>query len=350
MVRSHTTIATPPGATIREQLENRGMRQTEFAKRMGMTEKHISRLINGEVKLTQEVALRLENVLGIPAKVWNNLEAIYQEKVARANYENEVDADLDLAKCIPYKAMVENGWIDPVTNIKEKVIKLRRFFEVSRLEALDSLSIPGIAYRKVCVTANSDYALAAWAQKARIEARCIDTEPINIKRLKACLPDIRGMTTKDPEMFCKEITTLLAKCGVAIVFLPHIGGSFLHGASFCDGNHIVMGLTVRGRDADKFWFSLFHELCHIIEGHIFNSTCTTAAQEQHADEFAQNILIPPESYKQFISKNIFNQASIIKFATQINIDTGIVVGRLQKDGYIQYNWFNDLKTKYQISD
>ena len=46
MIKSHTTIATPPGATIREQLESRGMRQNEFAKRMSMTEKHISRLIN----------------------------------------------------------------------------------------------------------------------------------------------------------------------------------------------------------------------------------------------------------------------------------------------------------------
>ena len=50
---------------------------------MDMSEKHISRLINGEVKLTPETAVRLEMVLGVPAKFWNNLEAIYREKIAK---------------------------------------------------------------------------------------------------------------------------------------------------------------------------------------------------------------------------------------------------------------------------
>ena len=77
MVRSRSFIATPPGATIKEQLNDKGMSQREFAARMDMSEKHISKLINGEVQLTPEVAVRLEVVLGVPAKFWNNLEAVY---------------------------------------------------------------------------------------------------------------------------------------------------------------------------------------------------------------------------------------------------------------------------------
>ena len=79
MVRSRTYIATPPGATIKEQLQDRGMSQKEFAVRMNLSEKHISRLINGEVQLTPDVAIRLETVLGVPASFWNNLEVIYRE-------------------------------------------------------------------------------------------------------------------------------------------------------------------------------------------------------------------------------------------------------------------------------
>ena len=58
MVRSSNYIATPPGATIKEQLTDRGMSQKEFAVRMNMSEKHISKLINGEVQLTPETALK----------------------------------------------------------------------------------------------------------------------------------------------------------------------------------------------------------------------------------------------------------------------------------------------------
>ena len=57
MVRSRSVIATPPGATIKEQFKDRGMSQKEFAAGMDMSEKHISKLINGEVQLTPEVAL-----------------------------------------------------------------------------------------------------------------------------------------------------------------------------------------------------------------------------------------------------------------------------------------------------
>ena len=98
MIRSQSYIAVPPGATIKEQLEDREMSQKEFAARMDMSEKHISRLINGDVQLTQETALRLEMVLGVPAKFWNNLESEYREKIIKAKAENAMDADAEMAK------------------------------------------------------------------------------------------------------------------------------------------------------------------------------------------------------------------------------------------------------------
>ena len=88
MIRSKNIIAVPPGETIKEQLEERGLSQKEFAVRMGMSEKHISHLIHGDVQLNPDVAVRLEMVLGIPAKFWNNLEAIYREKIIKAKEEN----------------------------------------------------------------------------------------------------------------------------------------------------------------------------------------------------------------------------------------------------------------------
>lgn len=93
MVRSRTFIATPPGATIKEQLNDREMSQKEFSARMDMSEKHISRLINGDVQLTPEVAVKLEMVLGVSAKFWNNLEAIYREKLVKVEAENIMDKD-----------------------------------------------------------------------------------------------------------------------------------------------------------------------------------------------------------------------------------------------------------------
>ncbi|MBF4693122.1 helix-turn-helix domain-containing protein [Fusibacter ferrireducens] len=345
---SKSTIAIPPGATIREQIENRGIKQKEFALRMGLSEKHVSRLINGQVELTQDVALRLESVLGVPATFWSNLEVMYREKLARVIAEEEMEKDIEVARLFPYAKIATLGWVEKTRNAEKKVLELRRFFEVAKLELLDNLRILGIAYRKTGESGISDYSLAVWAQKARLEARKYNVLPINISKLKSEIPKIREMTTKKPEVFCKELVDTLAECGIALIFLPHIGGSFLHGATFYDGKKIVMGLTVRGKYADKFWFSLFHELHHIISGHISNVEETTPIEENDSDIFAQDTLISPTDFDDFVKTGNFSKESIFSFANKISISPGIVLGRLQKENYIPYDRFNDVKEKYEI--
>lgn len=349
MMRSKTVIATPPGATIKEQLVDRGMSQKEFAVRMDMSEKHISRLINGEVQLTSDVAMRLEMVLGLPAHFWSNLENIYREKLVKAQAENEMDADLETAKKVPYNEMAKNGWVQETRNGIERVINLRKFFEVVQLGLIKEPTIQGIACRRLGEGEKSDYALLAWAQKAKLEARNIQTDAINIEKLKASLPEIRKMTRQNPEVFCSTLCDTLAACGIALVFLPHIGGSFLHGATFYDGAKIVIGMTVRGKDADRFWFSLFHEFGHIILGHIGQADGTTEEDEKNADTFARDTLIPQAAFDAFTNRESFDKPSIVRFAESVGIDPGIVVGRLQKERFIPFSWHGDLKTKYELT-
>lgn len=350
MEKSRSFIAIPPGATIKEQILDRGMSQKEFATRMGMSEKHISKLINGEVQLTVEMARRLELVLGVPLQFWCNLETIYRAKLAKVAEENAMDADILLAKKFPYREMAQNDWVEETTKAENKVINLRKFFEVVQLDMLHGSLIPaGIACRKLSETEKSYYALVAWAQKAKLESRKVQTQPIDIKLLRNSISEIRKMTRMPAKEFCKKLSALLAECGIAIVFLPHIGGSFLHGATFYDGNKIVLGLTVRGKDADKFWFSLFHELAHIIYGHIGKVEGTTDEDEKDADLYASETLIPEERFNEFVQSGNITENKIKKFADEEGIDAGIVLGRLQKYGYVQYGWYKNLKKQYTIS-
>jgi HTH-type transcriptional regulator/antitoxin HigA len=350
MIRSKDTIAIPPGATIKEQLIDRGMTQKEFALRMDMSEKHISRLINGEVQLTQDVAGRLESVLGISARFWNNLENIYRENLLKVKAENDMADDIETAKSIPYNEMAKNRWVENTRSPLERVMNLRKFFEVAYLGLLNEPLIPGIACRKLGEGKTGDYyKLIVWAQRAKLEARNIKTAPINIQKLAEYIPDIRAMTIQNPEVFCPELRNKLAECGIALVFLPHIGGSFLHGATFYDGRKIVVGMTVRGKYADRFWFSLFHELAHIIQGHIGQSEGTTDKDESNADTYASNVLIPAAEFDAFTANNDFSKESIISFAESVGIDAGMGVGRLQKEKYISFSLYGELKTKYELS-
>ncbi|MGI6509782.1 MAG: HigA family addiction module antitoxin [Erysipelotrichaceae bacterium] len=346
MIGSKTFIATPPGATIKEQLFNRGMTQKEFASRMDMSEKHISRLINGEVQLTSDMAMRLEMVLGVPARFWSNLESIYREKLSKAQAENEMDEDLEILKKIPYNDMAKNGWVEKTSRKEEKVINLRKFFEVVRLGILNEKLMPDIAYRKLGNGEKSDYAVLCWAQKAKIESRNIETSPINIEKLKEMIPEIRKMTTQDPEFFCGQLHEKLSECGIALIFMPHISGPFLHGLTFYEGKKIVMGLTVRGKDADRFWFSFFHEIGHIVLGHLSLYSGIFNKLEKEADLYARNVLIPDYRFEQFTKEGNFDTITINKFSKEVGIDAGITVGRLQKENWIPYDKYNELKRKY----
>ena len=347
-MRSRTFIATPPGATIKEQLEDRGMTQKEFAIRMDMSEKHISQLINGDVQITPNVALRLESVLGIPASFWIKLENIYQEKLARASEEIAMDNDKEIARHMPYSEMVHLGWIETARSIEDKVRNLRKFFEVASLGIIENLMIPGIAYRKVSENSQKDYLLAVWAQKARLEARNQIVSRINLQKLSCSIPKIRALTLDPPSVFCSKLLKIMSECGIAIVFLPHIKSSFLHGASFYDGGKIIMALSVRTHYADSFWFSLFHEIDHILEGHISINHILIHEDEVHADNFAKNSLIPFKDYSEFTSLSSFSSSAVKSFAKKVGIDPGIVVGRLQKENYIKWEQLNNLKKHYDI--
>lgn len=348
MVRSRSYIATPPGATIKEQLNYRGMSQKEFAARMNMSEKHISKLINGDVQLTHETAIRLEMVLGVPAVFWNNLESIYREKLIKAEAENAMDADAEIAKRLPYNEMAKLGWISESRNIKEKIIYLRKYFEVVELTLLGNEQITRIACRRLAVTEKSDLALIAWAQEAKIKARNIKTSPINIKGLLTVIPEIRKMTVLNPDEFYPKLKKILADYGIALVFLPHLKGSFLQGASFIDGSKIVVGLTDRGKDADKFWFSLFHELAHIILGHIGQPFGTSDVDEDAANEWAGNTLIKPDDFEKLINSHDYSAGNVMRFANEQGIAPGIVVGRMQLKGLISYSMLNHLKSDIEI--
>lgn len=348
MVINGKYIAVPPGETIKEQLEDRNMTQKEFALRMGASEKHISKLVNGDVQLTTEMAYKLETVLGIDAEFWMKLESLYREKLLRIKEESSIEDDKAIARLFPYKEMSDLGWIPATRDAGEKALNLRRYFEVVELSKIVDKSLSRMACRRLKITNKGDLAVLAWAQKAKLESRQIDTSPIDIGKLKECIPEIKAMTRKTPESFSERMVDVLRSCGIALIYLPHLKGSYLQGATFLDNNKIVLGITARGKSADKFWFSLFHEFAHIVHRDLKKDDGTTDQDERLADLWAANTLISEKAYKQFIAKKDFSKAEIIDFSDKVGISPGIVVGRLQNDKLIAFNKYNDLKESYEI--
>lgn len=72
-----------PGVVLKKEISARGIQQKEFARYMNMTPSNISDLVTGERGISIMIALRLEKVLGIPARRWMALQLEYDIKAAR---------------------------------------------------------------------------------------------------------------------------------------------------------------------------------------------------------------------------------------------------------------------------
>lgn len=86
---SENHIAVPPGTTIEEQLEDCNMTREEFARQMEVSKSFVDDLIEGNVLLTDNVAVRLEKILGVAAYFWLNLEKLYRAELVLVETENK---------------------------------------------------------------------------------------------------------------------------------------------------------------------------------------------------------------------------------------------------------------------
>jgi HTH-type transcriptional regulator / antitoxin HigA len=76
-------FVTPLGDTLEETLEAKGMTRIELASQMGCPLNTIDEIIAGTVAVTLEIAIQLEQALGVPASFWNNRERRYRESLAK---------------------------------------------------------------------------------------------------------------------------------------------------------------------------------------------------------------------------------------------------------------------------
>lgn len=342
------TQVKAPGSKIREELLSRGMLQKEFAVRMGITEKHLSKLINGEVLLTPNIATRLATVLGIPASVWSALEAEYRESLLRAQAEEGLEKDVALAQCFPYAEMAKLGWVPETRSAKEKARNLRNFFEVVELSLVENWQLTGFAGKALSVRDEDDLTLMAWMQAARKASRETPSQPLNLKGLADLVQRIPEWTTERINVFMPKLEKELAQMGVVLVFLPRLRGLTIQSATFPSGNRIVIALTEKKMDDHEFCSRLFHELGHVILGHVWQEEGTVEQDERDANLWARNTLLPRKEFDAFRHAGKFTEQSILSFAAGQGIAPGILVGRLQYEGLIGGGTLNRLKREIDV--
>ena len=290
----------PPGETLLELLEERGMTQAELARRMGRPKKTINELIKGKTELTSETALQLEKVLQTPAHIWLNLEGSYREYLART-------AEITLLKeqsaswldRFPYQEMMRYGWLIQSNDEVSILRSLLMFFGIASFVQWDELwSNYQVQFRKSSRYESDPYALSAWICQGHKKGRQIVCARYDKEQFRKLLEnEIRPLTQREPAYFLPQLQRLCASVGVAVVFIPELKQIRVNGAtSWLTSDKALIQLSLRHKTDDQFWFSFFHEAAHILyhgkrEVYMDMEEQEEDEKEVEANRFATNMLI-----------------------------------------------------------
>ncbi len=349
-----------PGMELQKRMDASGMSRKELSLRTGVTEKHICTVLNGSKNISSSFADKLGYVFE-DTKYWLTLQAGYDQEQMRLKdengiTENEIKAASHLREISDY--FVQQNYLEKVTGKAQQVMRLRELLQVSNLTAIPDISYHA-AYRAQ-VSSNilvDSYVLFAWQRLCEKETeeilnsmdRKLDTTLLQknltqIKQQMSCLQN--GNYT--------ELQELFRSCGIAFCVVKNFRGAPVQGfIKQANGDKLILCVTLRQKRADIFWFTLFHEIAHILYGDYrmrfvdFDSVSGDA--ENRADQFARDQLLDPKAYQRFVWQNpTYSWNCITDFASQNDVEPFIVLGRLQKDRFLDwtdyanqvvyYNW------------
>ncbi len=335
-IEYNDTAAFHPGYYLREIVEESGLTQEDFAKRLGTTPKNLSILLKGDQSLSIDIAAKLSRMLGTTVAYWLNLQQIYDEKIAEIQSEQELKREREIFKLIDYKYFRDNfGLPDLPRQIDRQIKCVREFLLVSSLTVLeaDNLAVNFRSYSENLSKSNTVNA-NVMVQIAVNQTLKKDIPRYNKRKFEKAVA-FALTQTRNHEGFFPVVQKAFEEAGVALVALPNLKNSGVNGASKKVDGKMMLMVNDRRHYADTFWFTLFHEIGHILNGDLGASFGDE--KEDEADAYAQRALIPQGKYESFICQQNYHDESAIRcFADSIDRDPGIVLGRLMKDGLVSH--------------
>ncbi len=348
--------AVHPGEVLREELKERGIKQKDFARMIGMQSTHLNEFIKGKRNLNEELALKLEKALGISYKNWMNLHSgyIYDcmaiDKRSKAEQEaaefEEACNNLFNLKLLYRRLNISY----PSCFSRVKEIKRIVPFDLLSTEALE-LNITGL-YKHSEKVLIDEKNMLTWLILNKISILTALALPYQYGKgnaLKAAyeIAKMANLMTLN----IQQIKTCLNKYGILYINVPKLDKVPVDAFSSMVGDTPVITVTYRYNDMDKLAFDILHELCHIdrhlcgdetsfisIEDNLYS----TDPREREANEFARQLLIPDNIWNDIMGTGCKNLSpfrivkTIAKAAKAKGISPSIAVSRYKHET----NWYN----------
>jgi HTH-type transcriptional regulator/antitoxin HigA len=330
---------SPPGRILIRELEARGWTQADLAEITGRPIQTINEIIQAKKKITPETAIQLAEVFGTSAEFWANLETNYRLHLARKEQQGrDIARKSKLYRLAPVSELIKRGWIRASDSIQELEEQLCDFFGITSIDEFPKLAIN---FRCAQDRDPGQVAQLTWAKRVENLAKQQNVGSFDRGELQSAIPDILECAAIAEDV--AKVPDMLLSLGIHFTIVPHLTKTYLDGAAFYLDGHPVIALTLRYDRIDSFWFTLMHELGHIVAGHQGSyldnlENLEANAEEIEANQLAADWLIDASALQGFVNKTSprFSRKAIETFAKTQARHPGIILGRLHHEEIVPY--------------
>lgn len=348
-VKPHINIG--PGAHLQELMELRDWTQQDLADVLGVSVKHVNKLLNDEQPITLNMAKLLGEAFDLSPQFWINLDTNYR---LRLEEETEKEKDVDIRSRIyrymPINEMCRKKWFAKPKNTDELKEMVWKFWKTDTLDFDRMEEVPELNFRKSeAYDQFNPYAAHCWYQMARNSAEEQEVPAYRKDQLKQLAEKLHSFTRKENGV--AEALKQLNRAGVKFLVLSHLQKTYIDGASFIHQGSPVIVYTARYKRNDNFWFTLAHELAHVLkhlkkEGDHFLDDFTKGEEEisqkeQEANKLAANYLKHNEILHFFQNDfSYITQEEIEECSETFDVHTAIIIGALAYHKQISYKYLH----------
>lgn len=333
------------GKYLKDYLEFNNISQTEFAMRLGISQKHMNELLNGKANITLEMAANIERLTGIDSGFIINVEnSKKMEDKILETYGDMANIKQLLSKEYHIAELKKNKWLEfkDESNVIQECIDILNFLKVKDFDVIDKME-QQVLFKK---TGTDFKKIALWIAHCDEITNGQPIKEYNKYNFSFLISDLKSMAYKESIDILK-IQNLLNCYGIYFSCEKAMSGSKIRGCFKVRGKNPAIYITDNYAGKDSFYYELFHELGHcksdyneaknkvIVEG--------SKVQEEKADKFALNTMISPEIWQKILDSTISEQ-NLLNISKENKIPMSFIVGRLAN--YKKINYGSPLYQKY----
>lgn len=327
-------MARHPGVFVSEELAERGWAQRDLAMVLGVPEQTVHKLLKQQLGVTAEMSLVLGKAFGISSGLMLGLQRRYD--ISRLPEASDAISDrAEIIDLFPVREMIKRGWIeggdkdrlvDEVVRFKNESIGSEEFSFAARRAHADEIPKEQ----------------RAWLYRVSQIARTMVVPDYSPHALKEAVEEMKSLRSQPEHV--SHVPRLLQDAGVRFVVVEALRGGKIEGACLWIDNSPVIGMSLRYDRIDNFWFTLRHEIEHVLNGDGMDGAKVDTADELRmlgvddpederlANEVSADFCVDSNLMEQFFRKKdpFFSRRDIESFADVAKTHPGLIVGQLQK--------------------